>query len=154
VTDLAWLNDHDLARTACHLPIPIFTGIGHERDSTILDEVAHTRFDTPSKVAHHVAATIWRNADAARSGFERVRTLARHALRSSAKSVERRGERLSSGSAYAINRARRDCDRRVAAVRSAASYQLGESGRAVEAGRERLAASAAQLERFLVGCVA
>src|SRR5699024_7045241 len=26
------------------------TGIGHERDKTLLDEVAHTAFDTPSKV--------------------------------------------------------------------------------------------------------
>ena len=30
--------------------MPVFSGIGHERDNTILDEVAHTRFDTPSKV--------------------------------------------------------------------------------------------------------
>lgn len=51
VTDLAWLNDMDLAKLLCQSPVPIFTGIGHERDNTILDEIAHTRFDTPSKVA-------------------------------------------------------------------------------------------------------
>jgi exodeoxyribonuclease VII large subunit len=146
VTDLAWLNEHDLARTACHLPMPIFTGIGHERDSTILDEVAHTRFDTPSKVALHIAGTIWRNADTARSDFERVLSQARNALRSSSRSVEHQGERLSSGAAHAIGRARQDCDRRASAVRSSASYQLGESGRAVEAGRARLADEAAQLQ--------
>ena len=47
VTDLAWLNDLELARLVCRSPIPVFTGIGHERDGTILDEVAHRRFDTP-----------------------------------------------------------------------------------------------------------
>lgn len=50
VNDLAWLNDYDLARCICEAPVPVLTGIGHERDSTVLDEVAHTKFDTPSKV--------------------------------------------------------------------------------------------------------
>ena len=50
VNDLAWLNDYHLARLICDQPIPVWSGIGHERDSTVLDEVAHTSFDTPSKV--------------------------------------------------------------------------------------------------------
>ena len=50
VNDLAWLNDYDLGRCICELPVPVLTGIGHERDTTVLDEVAHTRYDTPSKV--------------------------------------------------------------------------------------------------------
>ncbi|MGK6308640.1 exodeoxyribonuclease VII large subunit [Variovorax sp. DT-64] len=50
VNDLAWLNDYDLARFICDLDIPVLTGIGHERDNTLPDEVAHLRFDTPSKV--------------------------------------------------------------------------------------------------------
>ena len=54
VTDLAWLNDMELAKLLCQSPVPVFTGIGHERDNTILDEIAHTRFDTPSKVALHI----------------------------------------------------------------------------------------------------
>lgn len=49
-SDLAWLNDCALARTICTLGIPVLTGIGHERDSTLLDEVAHQRLGTPSKV--------------------------------------------------------------------------------------------------------
>lgn len=54
VTDLAWVNDLELARLLCRSPIPVVTGIGHERDNTILDEIAHHRFDTPSKVALHI----------------------------------------------------------------------------------------------------
>lgn len=50
VNDLAWLNDYDLARCICECPVPVLTGIGHERDDTSIDEVAHRRFDTPSKV--------------------------------------------------------------------------------------------------------
>lgn len=50
VGDLAYLNDYELAALIAEQKIPVWVGIGHERDKVILDEVAHTSFDTPSKV--------------------------------------------------------------------------------------------------------
>ena len=50
VGDLAYLNDYELAALVAEQPIPVWVGVGHERDKVILDEVAHTSFDTPSKV--------------------------------------------------------------------------------------------------------
>lgn len=50
VNDLAYLNDYPLAAFLCTCSVPIWVGIGHEKDRTILDEVAHRSFDTPSKV--------------------------------------------------------------------------------------------------------
>lgn len=50
VGDLAYLNDYELAALVAEQPIPVWVGIGHERDKVILDEVAHSSFDTPSKV--------------------------------------------------------------------------------------------------------
>ncbi|WP_066800138.1 exodeoxyribonuclease VII large subunit [Moraxella oblonga] len=50
VGDLAYLNDYELACLVAEQPVPVWVGIGHERDRVILDEVAHTSFDTPSKV--------------------------------------------------------------------------------------------------------
>ncbi len=72
VNDMAWLNDYDLARLVCDLPVPVLTGIGHERDNTVLDEVAHIRFDTPSKVAGGIEQTISRRVQEARSFFEGI----------------------------------------------------------------------------------
>jgi exodeoxyribonuclease VII large subunit len=72
VNDLAWLNDYDLARFICDLNVPVFTGIGHERDSTVLDEVAHTSFDTPSKVIAGIEQTIVRRAAEAKANFELI----------------------------------------------------------------------------------
>jgi exodeoxyribonuclease VII large subunit len=86
VNDLAWLNDYDLARYICDLPIPVFTGIGHERDSTVLDEVAHTKFDTPSKVIAGIEQTITKRTAEAKAYFEQVTTRAFRAVQS-AKSV-------------------------------------------------------------------
>ena len=72
VTDLYWLNDLDLARSVCMSALPIFTGIGHERDNTILDEIANSRFDTPSKVIAHIREVIYSNTHTAAANYQQV----------------------------------------------------------------------------------
>jgi len=79
VNDLAWLNDYDLARFICDLPIPVITGIGHERDNTVLDEVAHTRFDTPSKVIAGIEQRIAQRVGEVKANFAQVSSLAARA---------------------------------------------------------------------------
>lgn len=74
VNDLAWLNDYQLARLICEAPVPVLTGIGHERDNTILDEVANQRFDTPSKVIAGIERTIRLRVDEAQRAYELIRT--------------------------------------------------------------------------------
>jgi exodeoxyribonuclease VII large subunit len=49
VHDLAWLNDYDLARFICDQRLPVLTGIGHERDSTVLDESVHASSIRPAR---------------------------------------------------------------------------------------------------------
>lgn len=75
VNDLAWLNDYLLARTVCELGLPVLTGIGHERDNTLLDEVAQQRFDTPSKVAAGIEQLIVRRAAESKANFEAIARL-------------------------------------------------------------------------------
>ena len=79
-SDLAWLNDYDLAALVCKTPIPVLTGIGHQIDDTILDEVAHMRFDTPSKVSAFIAGVIVDNATAAIKNIESIIKDARQAI--------------------------------------------------------------------------
>jgi exodeoxyribonuclease VII large subunit len=79
VNDLAWLNDYALARFICECPVPVLAGIGHERDNTLVDEVAHTRFDTPSKVILGIEQHIVRRAREARASFDTVVGLAAQA---------------------------------------------------------------------------
>ena len=50
VNDLAYLNDYDLAALLCKRSVPIWVGIGHEKDRTILDEVAHRSLVVYQKV--------------------------------------------------------------------------------------------------------
>lgn len=62
LSDLAWLNNEKLARAVCICPVHVMVGIGHERDYTIIDEVAGERFDTPSKVIQRIFSLITGNA--------------------------------------------------------------------------------------------
>ena len=51
VSDLSGFDTYLLAASVAQFPLPVFTGIGHERDNTVIDYVAHTRFKTPTAVA-------------------------------------------------------------------------------------------------------
>lgn len=50
-SDLEAFNNYELALNIAQYPLPIITGIGHERDQTIADEVAHISLKTPTAVA-------------------------------------------------------------------------------------------------------
>ena len=50
-SDLSCFDTYDLANNCAQFPLPIITGIGHQRDDTLLDIVAHTRAKTPTAAA-------------------------------------------------------------------------------------------------------
>ncbi|HSI90781.1 MAG TPA: exodeoxyribonuclease VII large subunit, partial [Adhaeribacter sp.] len=50
-TDLLCFDDYELCAAIGNFPLPVLTGIGHERDETIADLVAHSRLKTPTAVA-------------------------------------------------------------------------------------------------------
>ncbi len=49
--DLAVFDNETLARTIAASPVPVFTGVGHEIDSSVADEVAYAALKTPTAVA-------------------------------------------------------------------------------------------------------
>lgn len=71
-SDLNGFDDYELARTVALFPIPVLVGIGHERDRTVLDEIANTRLKTPTAVG---AFLVDRLAEA----WDKAVTLARQA---------------------------------------------------------------------------
>lgn len=78
--DLMFLNEYELAKAVCLFPIPVLTGIGHERDRTILDEVAHRRFDTPSKSIAFIRQHIVDKALAAQQQWQSIQQRSLHTL--------------------------------------------------------------------------
>lgn len=59
VSDLSGFDTYLLAAACAQFPIPIITGIGHERDDTVLDLVAHTRVKTPTAAAEFLIARVY-----------------------------------------------------------------------------------------------
>lgn len=52
--DLNAFNSYWLAYHIAQFPLPVITGIGHEKDDSISDMVAHTRLKTPTAVAEFI----------------------------------------------------------------------------------------------------
>ena len=50
-SELSCFDTYDLACNCAQFPLPIITGIGHQRDESVLDVVAHTRAKTPTAAA-------------------------------------------------------------------------------------------------------
>lgn len=50
-SDMSGFDTLVLAENVANFPLPIITGIGHERDESVLDMVSHTRVKTPTAAA-------------------------------------------------------------------------------------------------------
>ncbi|HGH3626808.1 TPA: exodeoxyribonuclease VII large subunit [Acinetobacter baumannii] len=80
VNDLAYLNDYDLASLLCKRSVPIWVGIGHEKDRTILDEVANRSFDTPSKVIGGIRNLIQDRVQNVLESLQIIKLLSQHQI--------------------------------------------------------------------------
>ena len=102
VGDLAYLNDYELAALVAEQPIPVWVGIGHERDRVMLDEVAHQSFDTPSKVIAGIRNHLLTITQGAKQHFLTIEQIAKSS----------------------ILQARRDSEQQLTKIQSAAQRQL------------------------------
>lgn len=80
VNDLAYLNDYELAALLCKRSVPIWVGIGHEKDRKILDEIAHRSFDTPSKVIAGIRNHIVERVQEAVDSLQTIKLLSQHQI--------------------------------------------------------------------------
>ena len=62
-SDLSGFDTYLLAASCAQFPLPVITGIGHERDDTVIDMVAHTRVKTPTAAAEYLIACMDKVAD-------------------------------------------------------------------------------------------
>ena len=61
-SDLSGFDSYDLAANCAQFPLPIITGIGHERDDTVIDNVVHTRVKTPTAAAEFLISCMYESA--------------------------------------------------------------------------------------------
>ncbi|MGB0120899.1 MAG: exodeoxyribonuclease VII large subunit [Solirubrobacterales bacterium] len=145
LTDLWAFCDENLCRTAAMLAIPVISAVGHERDVTLLDDVAAVRCSTPT---HAAEAAVPLDCRRARSDLQvSGRALAKAG---SVAVTERVGPlvRLAGGPARAIREQRGSLNQKAREVR--ASSERGLAGRRTDlisgTGRH-LATSATRVSR-------
>lgn len=57
-TDLSWFDSYDIAFHVTQFPLPVLTGIGHEKDLSITDMVAWRSLKTPTAVADFLVGQV------------------------------------------------------------------------------------------------
>lgn len=87
-TDLNGFDNYELARRVATFPVPVVVGIGHERDRTVLDELACVRCKTPTAVAAFII-------DRMRDYYARVADLVRRVARYDREALKGEHMRLS-----------------------------------------------------------
>jgi len=108
-TDLATFDHESIATTIATSPIPVFTGLGHEVDRSVADEVAHSSLKTPTACAaalvEHVnefqtqVEQVWAQIDrranrALLDAGSSLATIAHGIRRATVSAVERSDDRL------------------------------------------------------------
>ena len=88
-SDLSGFDTYELAANCAQFPLPVITGIGHERDDTVIDMVAHTRVKTPTAAAEFLVNHLRRTA-------ERLETFAQCVYQEVPLMLSRERERLDS----------------------------------------------------------
>lgn len=123
-TDLATFDDERIARAIATAPVPVWTGLGHEIDRAIADDVAHSAHKTPTACA---AALV-----------TRVRDTHLRAEQAWAGLVGRVAQGLDAHERRVHDRARQVSRRTEAAVAVADERLRVRAGRVVAASRRRL----------------
>ena len=72
-SDLSGFDTYELAAHCAQFPLPVITGIGHERDDTVLDMVSHTRVKTPTAAAEFLISRMREVAEELESYREQIR---------------------------------------------------------------------------------
>ena len=79
-TDLRNFDDYSLAFHCANFPLPIIAGIGHTRDVSIVDMVAHTSVKTPTAAAEWLINAMQEQADQLDALYMRLQRVTQYAI--------------------------------------------------------------------------
>lgn len=127
-SDLSAFDSLALSENVANFPLPVVTGIGHERDESVLDMVAHTRAKTPTAAAAFLIDNLKRTSDrieAARTALTAAlgRRMDYERLR-----LERVSERMTVLFSLVKTRHEARLDSLAARLRSSAAARLAAAG--------------------------
>lgn len=146
-TDLATFDAEVVARAIALSPVPVLTGLGHEIDRSVADEVAHTALKTPTACASALVERVQAYRDGVERAWAGVAARAGAAVARADALVAAAARRISERTAASVGLAGARLDhhtlrlaREASLVLAAATARLdAHQGRVRAAGRVRLA---------------
>ena len=136
--ELATFDAEPIALAIADAPVPVLTGLGHEIDRSVADEVAHTALKTPTACAGELVERVRAYGGRCERAWEAIVVAARRDLRGTADALTDRAHRIARRTHAAVERADERLATRAARLRGAAVRPL-------EAAAAHLDRSAAQL---------
>lgn len=88
-SDLGCFNAYPLSAHIAQFPLPVLTGIGHDKDTSVADLVAHTALKTPTAVADFLVERITGYHSEIEYAYERILTASSALLESHRTRLER-----------------------------------------------------------------
>jgi exodeoxyribonuclease VII large subunit len=123
LADLWAFCDETLCRTVALLRVPVISAVGHERDRTLIDDVAAVACSTPT---HAAEAAVPLDCLDARQSLERCTVALRRAGEGAIGSRSRHLGALARGPARALQRQRSDLNQKIREIRAASERGLAE----------------------------
>jgi exodeoxyribonuclease VII large subunit len=153
--ELATFDAEPIARAIVAAPVPVLTGLGHEIDRSVADEVAHTSLKTPTACAAALVQSVGTYVSAVERAFVAVGVAARARLARSDAALVERAHRIAGRTQAAVERADERLEARVHRLRVGAHGPLTDGSRHLDRVVERLGTQAPRLlvaeERHLAG---
>ena len=126
--DLDCFDDYELASHVAQFSLPVITGIGHERDVTITDLVAHTQMKTPTAVAEFLALGLEKFDDCLNEAIYRIEKAAISQLQFGSLQLQSLGNQLQVSARSHIGLALQKLINQSVAMKFASHEQIKLSG--------------------------
>ena len=146
--ELAVFDAERIARAIAASPVPVLTGLGHEIDRSVADEVAHTTLKTPTACAGELIARATRYSADAEAAFASIVREGRHALGAATGDLSETAHRIARRTHAAVERADERLGMRVDTLARSAPASLARADqRLVDTSERVLARAGTVIER-------
>ena len=96
VSELSCFDSYNLAFNIANFQLPVITGIGHERDDTVADVVAHTKVKTPTAAAEFIINRVFDTASELENLTRRMSDAITEKMNAEKVRIERMSQKLPS----------------------------------------------------------
>jgi exodeoxyribonuclease VII large subunit len=136
--DLAPFDTELVARAIAAMDVPVFTGVGHEVDRSVADEVAHTACKTPTACAQQLVRQVDDYVGALDRASQRVAARARQRMAVAGRELDEAARRARRNATTAVAREHTRLDRAHGRVEELARRRTVDLGARLDACARRL----------------